>query len=154
MNPTVTTDRKIPNPSWEVNRDLFTGDELIEAYLQGCKEGIDQFKKVLINKLSENISLAQKLGSVFIERINRDGIICTGAHLKYLDIERYKIIFVLNADVYYNFENMAPLYNMAYSFESENGTEDFSIEIAFLPQVESINQNRLISDGFIFEYNG
>lgn len=133
---------------------MFTGDELIEAYLQGCKEGIDQYKKVLLNKLSENISLAQKLGSVFIGRLNGNGIVCSGAHLKYMDIERYKIIFVLNPDVYYNFDAMAPIYEMAYSFEAEKSAEDFFIEIAFLPKVDSINQNRLVSDGFIFEYNG
>jgi hypothetical protein len=154
MNPTVTTDKIVHSPSWEVNRDLFSGDELIEAYLQGCKEGVDQFKKVLLKKLSENLFQAQQLGNAFIHRLNKDGEICIGAHLKYMDIERYKIIFVINADIYYSFELMDPLYELAFSFEAENNSNDFSIEIAFMPQSEHLNNDRLVSDGFIFEYNG
>jgi hypothetical protein len=154
MNQIITSKKILHSPSWEVNRELFTGDELIEAYLKGYKEGVDQYKKVLLKKLSENISNAQKLGTSFIGLINRNGIICNNAHLKYMDIERYKIIFVLNSDIYYNFDAMSGFYEMAYSFEAKHNSGDFSIEIAFIPNINSININRLVSDGFIFEYNG
>lgn len=154
MNKLITSHKKEQSPSWGVTKDSFTGDELIEAYFKGCDEGVDQYKKILLQKLNENLTRAQLLGSSFISNLNSDGTICSSAHLKYLDIERYKIIFVVNYELYYDFDRMYPNYAMAESFEIENSNNDFNIEIAFIPELKSINTHRLVSDGFIFHYNG
>ena len=154
METTVASGKKTRSPSWKVKRDSFTGDELIEAYLKGVKEGIDNFQKVLLSKLDENITHAKQLGSLFIDNLNKNNLVCTSAHLKYLDIIQYKIIFVLNAKVYFDFDAMTKFYELAYSFEAENSNNDFSIEVSFIPEIESINNNQLISDGYIFKYNG
>ena len=154
MNKLITSHKKEQNPSWGVTTDSFTGDELIETYFKGCSEGVDQYKKVLLQKLNENLNLAQFLGSSFISSLNSDGVICTAAHLKYMDIERYKIIFIISQDIYFDFERMYPFYEMAEAFEIEKSNNDFNIEVAFIPEVKSINKHRLVSDGFIFHYNG
>lgn len=140
--------------SWALRNDSFTGDALIEAYLKGCSEGVERFKKKLMQKLQHNIELAQNFGTDFINEVNRQGVICTMAHLKYLEINRYKVIFVLNKEIYYDLEKMRPYYLLAEKFEDRNSTEEFMLELAFIPEVESINTHRLISDGFIFHYNG
>lgn len=154
MKSLTLSNKREQEPSWALVRDSFTGDELIEAYFKGCREGVDQFKKVLIKKLEENLSLAQRLGSFFISQLNKEMDMCSNAHLKYMDIERYKIIFVIKEAIYYDFDQMYPIYAMAEAFENENSNADFTIEVAFIPEVKSVNTHRLISDGFIFHYNG
>lgn len=154
MNKLLTSQNKEQSPSWGVTKDSFTGDELIEAYFRGCDEGVDRYKRVLLQKLNENLNRAQDIGSAFISEINKKEVICVDAHLKYMDIERYKIIFVIKDDVYFDFDRMSPLYAMAETLEIENSNTDFNIEVAFIPAVPSINTLRLVSDGFIFQYNG
>jgi len=154
MDTRTTINKQKQSPNWNVAKDSFTGDELIEAYFKGCSEGVDQFKRVLLKKLNENLMMAQSLGSKFISNLNNDNIICTSAHLKYLDIERYKIIFVINRDFYFDFEKMTPIYEMAEIFETTNSKDDFYIEVSFVPGIKTLNNHRLISDGFIFHYNG
>jgi len=154
MNKLITAHKKELSSSWGVTRDSFTGDELIEAYFDGSGEGVDLYKKGLLHKLNENLIRAQILGSSFISNLNADGVICSSAHLRYLKIERYKIIFVVDYNLYFDFDRMVPNYALAESFEIENSNENFNIEIAFIPEVTSINTKRLVSDGFIFHYNG
>lgn len=154
MNKLLTSQNKEQSPSWGVTKDSFTGDELIEAYFRGCDEGVDRYKKVLLQKLNENLNRAQVIGSTFISNINKEEVICSDAHLKYMDIERYKIIFVISYDIYFDFDRMFPLYGIAERLEIENSNEYFNIEVAFIPEVPSINKHRLVSDGFIFQYNG
>ena len=141
-------------PSWALRNESFNGDELIEAYIKGCNEGVVRFKKVLIKKLEQNIWHTQELGSKFIAQLNKDNFICKSAHMKYLDIEKYKIIFVINHEIYYDYDKMEPIYAMADAFEEHESNDDFDLEISFIPEVKSLNPHRLMSDGFIFHYDG
>ena len=106
-----------------------------------------------MKKLEQNITHVQELGSNFVKKLNSRSRICNTAHLKYLDIERYKIIFVVEKDIYFDFERMYPLYQQTKAFEKAESNEDFTVEVSFIPSVDSLNTHRLMSDSYIFQYD-
>ncbi len=151
----LVAENTVQDNNWRISREgNFSADELINAFLQGKEEGKNELKRAIKKLFETNLNTAQSIGAGFVDSINENSPVVPKAFLKTEGLNSYKLMVVLKNEFYYKTADVKPIYKKAFQVEKENRSRDFSIEISFLPESKEINEHRLFTDGYIFDYNG
>ena len=81
--------------NWEFSApkdQLFSSDNVIEAYLKGKKDGLEQAQKLMFDKLISNISISGQYTSQVISFLKKNNISPLSAHLKINSWDDFKAI--------------------------------------------------------------
>jgi hypothetical protein len=142
------------NQAWtyKEHKEVFTGDELIDAWRLGCAKGLEIKRKEIEDTLKQNILKAQRIGEVFFCELNNDKHRCISIMMRILDIDSFELKCILIADSYYDANDVRPLYKKAFELEREYENDNFHVVISFIEATGKLNFDRLFSDGFLIKY--
>lgn len=126
-------------------------NDIINAYLEGRKDGKEEAFKEIFNKLIANMESAQGISEGFFHTINQDKKICFKAYLKIESIESFKIIYLIESSFFYS-DEIDNLYRKAIEIRKTYNKEGFSLSFSFLPYNQSLNESRLSADGYVLNY--
>lgn len=137
--------------NWEKSKDVYTGDDLIDAFLRGKKVGQDEHYRILSKQLEENINKAAELAENLFDEISKNKIQPIEIHLKAEDITKYKALVIVSKDDFIS-DNFRQVYTIARKIKDKSETENFYISFAFTTSSEHLNEQLLLSDGFFMKY--
>jgi hypothetical protein len=141
------------SPNWILKREKesFTQDELIDAYLEGKEKQKNGNQIILLEKLSNNLKQAQKIVERVAEEINYKGFTLIKSYLRINNIVKYDAIFDILIEDFIS-DNFDTIYSFSHELKKNINTNTFNINFTFMPHTEDLNEKRIGSEGFIFMY--
>lgn len=137
--------------NWAKSEDVFTGDDVIDAYLRGKEVGQNEHYRILSKQLEENINKAAELAENLFEEISKKGIHPIEIHLKAEDITKYKALVIVSKDDFIA-DNFRQVYTISRKIKNESESDNFYINFSFTPSSIHLNEQSLIFDGFFMKY--
>lgn len=129
----------------------------IEFYFKGIKRGkqmaISDLKKNLKMKFKKNKIKAQKMGVKFFSILNKNGFNCSVVYLMVEDMSKFRLLFLVNKDKYLS-EEFKNIRSLAISERKKINKTNFYISLMFVPEVQTLDQNKIVSEGYFYSYNG
>lgn len=153
----VTQDRKINNwvikpISQDKEKETFSADDLIDAYLTGKKDKSDKDFQLRLEKLESNLKLAQELSIELYTKIIDEGFKCSTVKLKIKDIYHFSSVFLIDLDDYCK-DSFLKIYEESIKLKKKvNEGKTFDFTTIFTPESEELEKNNLIADGYILSY--
>jgi len=136
----------------EKGKNVFSSDEVIDAYLKGRKDEADSHTKLLWEKLESNLSRARKLSSELFNEINQSGFEASKLHLKIKDIFNFAAIYIIDEDDYCD-DNFSDIYKKSIQLKKEvNRDNTFDLTIIFTPESEHLMDSHMLADGYVYSY--
>jgi hypothetical protein len=148
-----TLGTQIEPKNWEftVTKDkYFTCDDVLEAYLHGKKAGLEDFKKLLLINLSDNINKTGNYTSDIIKHIRKEGFKPESTYLKIETWNFFKILITLPEKEYLS-KKFLQIYNFISKFEEKVNGELYRLEISFV-ETTGLDESFVQSDGFILKH--
>lgn len=159
MTGTVT---KTNSPHWkETVRTKKLDDEVVDlvvdAYTTGKKEGIKHAKtfeeKALFKAFYENLSRAASIGVEISDKILEDlSLNINELLLKVNGKESFEIAIIISLDFYLSKSKRA-LTNLLIDFENDTCNNSFEVSFTVIPQRETLDSEKLFTDGYILKYD-
>ncbi len=155
---TSRTARNRIDGDWELQttdeqkkRDLFSADAVVNAYLQGRKDQNIENERILTEKLNENLSKAMKLSASFSDILKSKNIKYIHVLLRPKQITEFESVFVIDKEDYIS-PQFEEIYKLAIEKKVHVNSDTFHFSYTFIPYSESLNRNKLSSDGYVLEY--
>lgn len=140
-------------PNWK-NGDVFTSDEVINAYFIGCEDGkasaFIQNRKVLFSQFEENIKRATSLSEEIMKKL-KPKFEFKGLHLKFEDITSFKALFIISKSDFIS-DSFRDAYSLAKKYQTNNDGETFSISFSFTPFSDRLDEHCIVADGYAMKY--
>ncbi len=137
--------------NWEKSEDVFTGDDLIDAFLEGKEAGKNENYRILQSQLKENINQAATISEELYAQVVSKKIKPVEIHLKAEDITRYKALFIVKKADFLS-DKFREVYTLSRKLINKSESENFYISFSFAPASDFLNEHCLISDGFFMKY--
>lgn len=151
---TSTSSLDIPQ-NWKKS-DGYTGDELIDAYLQGKEAGIEigwtEKMKILVNQFAKNLDAAVKISEALYDEAKGQKISLKEIHLKAEGLSKFTSLFVADADDFVS-DNFLKVQTIAREYKGNKKDPDVYLSILFMPYSEKINNDCLSADGYFLTYD-
>ena len=143
--------RSVSSDWIKTEKEIYTSDEVINAYLQGEKDGQSATEKVLIQKLEENLALDKKIVEQINEEIVKSNFATLRSYLRIKSLFRFDAVFSISESDYLS-TDFDTIYKLSREFKTKCNNDSFNINTTFMPTTDSLNEDRLVSDGFYFTY--
>jgi hypothetical protein len=154
-NPEIFTEQK----EWSLTKesdDIFTGDEVIDAYFQGKKDGkkdvIEEEKRLVLDQLSTNISKSADIMGQIFATFTKRGINPVSGFLRVNSWDVFDMLVTVTESDYLS-EEILNLYNYIGHIEEDSKAKYYNLTVSIMGGVEYLDIESLTSDGFILVYN-
>lgn len=148
---TRTGNRTSSNWILKPEKDYFTHDELIDAYLKGKEAQKNENKKILIEKLEANLKKAQDIVENLVEEIRNKGFKIYKSYLRINNIVKFDAIFDISIEDYTS-DAFDEIYEKSQEIKKIVNSDTFHLNLTFMPHNDNLNEQRVVRDGFIFSY--
>jgi hypothetical protein len=128
----------------------YTGDDLINAYLKGCDEGLERQRKILLKVLEDNLSDAKVIVEKFYAQLNKN-FTCSYLKLRVKELTEFDVLFVVDKADFISDEFMRA-YKEARKIKKKVNQSPFELSFSFMPISERIDEKKLLIDGYCFTY--
>ena len=132
-------------------KEYFTHDDLIDAYLKGKEQQKNDNQKILLEKLEKNVKHAQSIVERITEKINNKGFKSFKSYLRINNIIKFDAIFDVSIEDFTS-DKFDEIYTISRKIKKEENTDTFNINFTFMPHTKSLNEKRLVCEGFVFMY--
>jgi hypothetical protein len=142
----------LTRPQIEIEKEKhFSADKVIDAYFTGKKHGLEENKKTLLELFSDNLELAKKNCEEFFTILEANSVRCAFVALRATDVVNFDAIFTVPAEKFLapDFDN---IYKMALDKKNNINTDTFKLYFSFMPLTNSLDEGRMLADGFILKY--
>jgi len=139
--------------SWrrpEAPRTVYSDNDLINAYMKGCADGMKTRDKILLETLKSNLDNAQKIVAEFYEQLNKN-FHCSSLRLRVKDVAEFDSLFIVDEDDFVK-DAFKEAYKKARSTKKEVNRPTFNLSFSFMPLSNALNEDELLIDGYYFEY--
>lgn len=138
--------------NWEftVSKEYFTGDEVIEAYLQGKKAGLKDMQKLILTTLSRNVNDTGKYISEIIGYMKKEGFSPKTAYLKIESWNFLKVLITISEEEFIS-KKFLEIYDYVSNYENKINNDLFKLEISFVDS-NGVDINCIYSDGFLLKH--
>ena len=143
--------KKSDSNYWRKEEDVFTTDQVIQAYLKGLEDGQNANFKVLINQFKNNLKEAQKISESLIEKASHKRIELKEIHLKADSILNFEALFIADEKDFIS-DTFRDVYTCAREIKNDVQNENFYISFSFMPSSKHLNIKRLNADGYFYKY--
>ncbi|SES00271.1 hypothetical protein [Pedobacter rhizosphaerae] len=151
---TATTGSNI-SEKWNIeapNQNLFTGDQVIDAYLSGKKDGLRSAEKVILDRLDNNVDNSGTQVLDLLKFLDRKNISGNDAYLKINSWKDLSILISVKESDFYN-ESFLNVYEFVEHLEETLNSETCHVEFSFVDFNEKLNDYNLHCDGYVLKYN-
>lgn len=149
----IITDKEID--SWQLSADgprLYSTDTVIDAYLKGKKDGLDEQQKAIQNIFAGNYRKSSQNTSELYKFLTSIDIIPVSAHLKFNSFVSFEVIVLLTEDDFLS-NKMDKVYTWCREFQNRVEEDSYRVCFSFIDFLEGFDFTQLISDGFNARYN-
>lgn len=135
-------------------------EQQAQQYIKGMLEGISIGEKRAIKKLEEqfvkefsgNINKAKKFGEEFFKSLKSDfKTHCDIVYLRTDGMKDFKLLFLIKPEDYLSSE-FNKVYEKSIIEKNKINNDSFHISLMFIPEVESLDRNKISSDGYTTYY--
>lgn len=138
--------------SWQLPADegdrLYPVNTVVDAYLRGKNDGMEQTNKLLKKQLQDNFSKAAQDTSKVVEFLKAKGIESISAHLKVWSLYDLSILITIS-ELDFLKDVFSEVYNFTNHIEQIEKSDLYSISFSFVNKSDQFNTELLRSDGFI-----
>ncbi|MBT1689114.1 hypothetical protein [Dawidia soli] len=126
---------------------LWSSDTVIDAYLKGKKDGLDDHQKALQSVFAKNFEKSGKSTAKLFAFLSQQEITPISAHLKIDSLFSFEVVVLLNEADFLG-EKMPGVYNWCITLQKEEEEESFRICFSFIDVMDGFDFEQLRSDGF------
>jgi hypothetical protein len=137
--------------NWRQEKDSFTGDDLIDAYLKGKQAGKNELINILSKQFETNLEIATTVSEKLFVEAKKKKIAPKEVHLKADGITNFSALFVVDKDDFVS-DNFRQIFSLARKLKTKVETDSFYISFAFLPISNNLNEKSLHADGYFLKY--
>jgi hypothetical protein len=137
--------------NWKKQPDTFTGDDVIDAYLQGKKEGQSEYSRVLLSQLKTNIALAKKVAEDLFAQMGNAGVIVMDAYLKAEGITNFNILIIVSESDFLD-DRFRSVFSLARKVKEQSLNDNFHVSFTFMPHSSNLNRACIHADGYFLKY--
>lgn len=150
---TKFTKEKEHSSDWilKPEKDFFTHDELIDAYLMGKEQQKNDNQRILLEKLEANVSLAKSIVETLVEEIENINFKPHNSYLRINNITKFDAIFVVAMDDFIS-EKFDEIYALSQKLKKDHNNDTFYINFTFMPFTDNLNEKRINCEGFFLKY--
>lgn len=130
----------------------FTDDDVVQAWEKGKQDGVSELIGLAVDQLEKNMKAAFAHTKEVINIMTQFGIEAVGARLRLDTWNRLKVIILVPASSM-DSGNIYKLYDEISAIESREQSDRYCITFSLLADGETLNKSRLVSDGYIREFN-
>jgi hypothetical protein len=124
-----------------------SGNRLIEAYLKGKKAGMEQYQKLMLSKLEENIEKSGKISLSLMDTLKENNFTPIDAYLRVHSWGRFDIMITVPDEDTMK-EEFLDMYDVISNVEQEYKEEFYSIFITFCSVDENFEEQLVFWDGY------
>lgn len=135
----------------EPQKHLYTSSDVIDAYLQGQKDGLKQEKQLVYNRLAENVKKAGKHTCRVLSKMKESGITPEDAFLRIESWNTLTVLILLSENDFLN-PRMLSIYQFVSQLEKEVDEEMYRFQISFCDREDEIDMDHIYADGYMYKY--
>lgn len=139
--------------NWCKESDVPQTDQIIDAFEQGVKVGLENKDKYAKKIFMNNISLAFKLSENFYNWVKSQSIENASAFLKVDNIDTFETLITIDSDKYFNKNIRTTIYQKAKELRKQNNSNTFNIEFTLQPHNKGLDATSLQNHGYFLSYN-
>jgi len=114
----------------------YTHDELIDAYLKGKEAQKNENKRILIEKLEENLKQAQGIVENLVEEIRSKGFKIYKSYLRINNIVKFDAIFDVSPEDYIS-DAFNEIYKEGHEIKKTFNSDIFHLNLIYMPDITS-----------------
>jgi hypothetical protein len=134
--------------------NIYSCDQVIDAYLKGKSEGIQQAQKLVMRQLDQNVRKTIEQTNLLIEHLASEDFHPVAVYIKIDDWDDFTILAAVPDDEWCD---MRFLEVFKYVMEVEKcvANEFYRLEIQPFgtPDAESLNEQSIFADGYVLKLN-
>ena len=127
--------------------DLFTSDQLIDAYMNGKKEGMEQYKKLEMSKMEENIKKSGIVAVDIINELKNNKFTPIDTYLRVNSFDRFDIMVTVPENDFLKDEFLY-MYDMISDIETKSKNDFYMVFISFCSTNNHFDEQIVVSDGY------
>ena len=153
MTTTTKQAHQIVASSWrQTDREFYTSNDVIEAYIIGKREGLNSERRALLDRLNDNLLVAGNATHEIFEFISSRKMNFDDAYLKIEAWDTLSIIVLVKEEDYIK-EDFNSVYEVVSTIEDKFNKEYTNLFFSFIADSGNLDIEHLQSDGFIFVYS-
>lgn len=137
--------------NWKQEESVYTGDNLIDAYLKGKQDGTDELKKILNKQFKNNIDHATKVSEKLLAEAALNNINLKAIHLKAEGITKFSALFVAEKDDFLS-DKFREILISSRKLKKEVESDSFYMSFSFVPNTKELNEKAIYADGYFLKY--
>lgn len=137
--------------NWKKEESVYTGDNLVDAYLKGKQDGKDEIIKSLIGQFKTNVETAASVSEKLYATAERKKIHFRSIHLKADSTNKFSALFVAEQKDFIS-DKFRDILISARKLKNQTENENFYISFSFMPDSGNLNEKSLNADGFFLKY--
>ncbi|HSD05778.1 hypothetical protein [Flavobacterium sp.] len=147
----MATLQKILAPAnWELTSPterLYTSDHVIDAYLTGKNEALEQTEKLIIDKLKTNINNSGSHTNEILKHLKKQKFNPIGAYLKINSWDDFSILLILPENEFLS-DKIFSVYDYLTNLEDSVSSEFYKLNVSIYDTDGEIDDNCIKADGF------
>lgn len=140
--------------NWELTSPkdkLFSSDHVIDAYLKGKNDGLEQQQRLIIEKLVSNITKAGRDTTDILSFLKKKKLNPISAYLRINSWDDFSILIIL-PQVEFLDKKMLSVYDYISELENRVDEDMYHIQIAVCDTEDQIDDNYVRADGFALKH--
>jgi hypothetical protein len=140
--------------NWELTspkEKLYSSDHVIDAYLKGKDDGLEQQQRLIFEKLVSNIEKAGRDTSRVWTLLKDNRFSPIGAYLRINSWDDFSMLIILHQSDFLD-ERMLGVYEHISEIENDVEEDMYHIQVAICDTEDQIDENYVRSDGFALKF--
>ena len=141
---------------WELapRETRYSCDQVIDAYLKGKSDGIQQSERLIAKQLDGNVNKTVEETNRLVAHLTSSGFHPVSAYLRIDDWDTFTLMVTVPDDECCD-PRFLPMFDYVIQTESQRESDFYSLEIQFcgLPAENALNEPAVFADGFILKLN-
>jgi hypothetical protein len=126
---------------------LYTSDHVIDAYLTGKNETLEQTEKLIIDKLKNNINSAGSHTNEILKYLKKQKFNPIGTYLKINSWDHFSVLLILPESEFLS-DKIYAVYDYFTQLEDKVSSEFYKLNVSIFDTDGDIDDNSIKADGY------
>jgi len=140
--------------SWQLPVDgdkLYPVDTVIDAYIKGKNDGLEQTVKLMVKQFNNNMNRAAEDTGKVISFMREKKFNPLSAHLRVESFDNFSILITVPESDFIS-DSFKDIYVFTDNLQKYAAEDLYNLSFSFIDKSESFDNEILISDGYIFTH--